>query len=104
MDMARAHSYQGGSFFLRWWPKLLVAFAAVILVVGWSHSIQWATLLVVVACVHARWLPCQFTILDDGIQLAFPFGRRLFLPKTALTIRVETVGAIALVGRRRRFG
>ena len=40
----------------------------------------------------------------DGLELAFPFGRRLFLPKASLTVRIEAVGATALIGRRRRFG
>jgi hypothetical protein len=102
--MADVGSYQGGSTFLRWWPRLLLAFAVGILAIGWSRSIQWATLLGLAAYIHSRWLPCQFTILEEGIELRFPFGRRLFLAKNRLTIRLEMVGATALVGRRRRFG
>jgi hypothetical protein len=102
--MAQAGSYQGGSAFLRWWPKVMVAFAAWVLLIGWSRSIQWATLLVVIAYIHGRWLPHQFTILEDGLALTFPFGRHLFLPTTSPTVRAEVVGAIALIGRRRRFG
>jgi hypothetical protein len=83
---------------------MLVVLAIWALVVGWSRSIQWATLLVVVADVHGRWLPWQFTILDDGLALTFPFGRRVFLPKSSLRVRMEVVGATALVGRRRKFG
>ena len=102
--MGEVGSYQGGSFFLRWWPKILLVCAVAVMLVGVSHRVQWATLLVVAALVHGRWLPCQFTILDDGIALRFPFGRRRFLPKSKLCIRLEVVGAIALVGRHRRFG
>ncbi len=102
--MPDAGSYQGGSTFLRWWPRVLLAFALWILVIGWIHSIQWATLLAVGAYIHAKWLPCQFTVLEQGIQLKFPFGRQVFLPKKSLTVRMEVVGAIALVGRRRKFG
>ena len=102
--MARAGSYQGGSAFLRWWPKFLLVLAFSALLIGWSRSIQWATLLVVLAYVHGRWLPWQFTILEDGLALTFPFGRHLFLPKSSLTVRIEVVGATALVGRRRKFG
>jgi hypothetical protein len=102
--MAQAGSYQGGSAFLRWWPKVMVAFAIWVLLIGWSRSIQWATLLVAIAYIHGRWLPWQFTILEEGLALTFPFGRHLFLPKKSLTVRMEVVGAIALIGPRRRFG
>jgi len=102
--MALPGSYQGGSAFLRWWPKVMVIVALGMLIVGWSRSIQWATLLVIIAYLHGRWLPWQFNILEDGLALRFPFGRHLFLPKQSLTVRLEMVGATALVGRRRRFG
>ena len=102
--MAEDAVYQGRNRFLRWWPKLLLALAALILYVGWSHSIQWVTLLAAIAYVHGRWLPWQFTIREDGLALQFPFGRRLFLPRSSLTVRMEVVGAVAMVGRRRHFG
>jgi hypothetical protein len=102
--MGDFRSYQGGSAFLRWWPRLLLALALWMLVVGWSRSIQWATLLAVAAYIHGKWLPCQFVVLEEGLRLRFPFGRHVFLPKQSLTIRMEVVGAVALVGRRRKFG
>jgi hypothetical protein len=77
---------------------------AVVLYFDSNHAIQWATLFALVAYIHGRWLPWQFTIREDGIELAFPFGRRLFLPRRSLTVRIEVVGAIAMVGRRRHFG
>jgi hypothetical protein len=67
--MAEAAVYQGRNRFLRWWPKLLLGLAALILYVGWSHSIQWVTLLAAIAYVHGRWLPWQFTIREDGLAL-----------------------------------
>jgi hypothetical protein len=102
--MAEDAVYQGRNRFLRWWPKFLLGLAALILYVGWSHSIQWVTLLAAIAYVHGRWLPWQFTIREDGLALRFPFGRRLFLPRSSLTVRMEVVGAVAMVGRRRHFG
>lgn len=97
-------SYQGGSAFLRWWPAAMLGCAAAMYALGGFHGIQWITLLIVLAAAHARWMPWQFTIRKDGLALAFPFGRRVFLPKASLTVRIETVGATALVGRHRRFG
>ena len=102
--MADEAGYLGRNRFLRWWPKLLLGLAAFVLVVNLNHAIQWATVLVLIAFVHGRWLPWQFTIGADGLSLAFPFGRRLFLPRASLTVRMEVVGAVAMVGRRRHFG
>ena len=102
--MPEAPGYQGRNTFLRWWPKLLLALAVAVLVVGWSHSVQWASLLALVAFVHGRWLPWRFAIHEDGLALLFPFGRCIFLPRSSLTVRIDTVGAVALVGRRRHFG
>ena len=96
--------YEGSSWFMRWWPKILLVAAGWLLIVGWSRSIQWAVLLALAAIVHGRWLPWRFVVRDDGLALTFPLGRRLFLPKDATTVRLEAVGAFALVGRRRRFG
>jgi hypothetical protein len=96
--------YEGTSGFLRWWPKALVVIAVGLLVVGWPRSIQWATLLLVVAVMHSQLLPWRFVVAGDGLALTFPFGRRVFIPKEATTIRLEHMGAIALVGRHRRIG
>ena len=96
--------YQGRNRFLRWWPKFLLVLGAIVLYVDWDHAIQWATLLAAVAYVHGRWLPWKFAIHEDGLALTFPFGRHLFLPRSSLTVRMEVVGAVALVGRRRHFG
>jgi hypothetical protein len=97
-------SYEGSSGFLRWWPKALLVAAFGVLYIGWSHSLQWATLFVVCAWVQARMLPWRFRVLADGVDLVFPFGRRLFLPKSATTVRLESVGAVAMTPERRRFG
>jgi hypothetical protein len=102
--MAEPSDYLGRNRFLRWWPKLLVAFAVIILALNTNHGIQWATLLAAIAYVHGRWLPWQFAIHEDGLALQFPFGRRLFIPRSLLTVRIEVVGAVAMVGRRRHFG
>jgi hypothetical protein len=97
-------SYQGGSTFLRWWPSVLLVFALAAASFGGYKGYPWATAFVVVAYCHYRWLPWQFTVQEDGVDLAFPFGRRGFLPKSALTVRMESLGATALVGRHRRIG
>ncbi|MDQ1431083.1 MAG: hypothetical protein QOF40_1685 [Actinomycetota bacterium] len=97
-------SYEGSSEFLRWWPKALIGFALLLVAYRWNHSLQWATFLVVAALLHGRLLPWRFQVLEDGLQLQFPFGRRLFLPKGVTTIRLETVGAVAMLGSHRHLG
>lgn len=93
-------SYEGTSAFLRWWPKVLLGFAFGVAVLGWSHWLQFATVLVVCAWLQGRMMPWRFSVLADGLELVFPFGRRVFLPKPATTVRIETVGAVATTGRR----
>ena len=97
-------SYEGSSGFLRWWPKILLVLAFLVAVVHWSHWVQFATLLVVCAWLQGRLLPWQFAVFADGVELVFPFGRRVFLPKPATTVRMETVGAVAMTGSSRRLG
>ena len=93
-------SYEGNSAFLRWWPKVLLALAFAIAVIHWSHWVQFATVLVVCSWLHGRLLPWHFSVLNDGLELVFPFGRRVFLPKPDTTVRIETVGAVAMIGTR----
>ncbi len=97
-------SYEGSSAFLRWWPKVLLGLALWVLVIGWSHSIQWATFFVAAAWLHGHLLPWRFDVLDDGLHLLFPFGRRRFLPKATTTVRLETVGAVAIIEGHRQLG
>jgi hypothetical protein len=97
-------SYDGSSGFLRWWPKILLGLALWVLVSRWSHSLQWAALFVFCAWLHGRMLPWRFVVLDEGLVLVFPFGRHLFLPKVATTVRLESVGAVAMTGRHRHLG
>ncbi len=87
-----------------WAPKVMLVLAGIVYGTHWNHSIHFATLLVVTAFIHSRWLPCRFRILENGLELAFPFGRRLFVAKAKATVRVDLVGAFVLLGAHRRFG
>ena len=97
-------SYEGSSGFLRWWPKVLLVLAFGIAVEHWSHWVQFSTVLVVCAWLHGRLLPWRFAVHADGLELVFAFGRHVFLPKPATTVRIETVGAVAMTEPSRRFG
>lgn len=54
--------------------------------------------------IAARCLPWRFAVLDEGIALWFPFGRRLFLPREAVTVRVGTGSTVAYPEAYRRLG
>jgi hypothetical protein len=97
-------SYEGTSGFLRWWPKALLGLAAFVVYDHRNHWLQFATLLVLCAWLHGRFLPWRFSVLADGLDLVFPFGRRVFLAKPATTVRMETIGAVAMTGHHRRVG
>jgi hypothetical protein len=102
--MADFASYEGSSAFLRWWPKILLVAAIWVLFEGWMSAIQWATFFAFAAWVQGHFIPWRFKVLDDGLALLFPFGRRVFLPKSTTTIRLETVGAVAIIKGHRRLG
>jgi hypothetical protein len=86
--------YEGTSAYMLWAPRVFLFMALVMYRVQWPHWIQFATAFVFIAFIHSRWLPWQFEIHDDGVQLFFPFGRRLFLSRSVATIRVDIVGAM----------
>jgi|tagenome__1003787_1003787.scaffolds.fasta_scaffold18508114_2 hypothetical protein len=104
--MGDASHYEGSSGFLRWWPMLLTLAALLLGLASFGQpgTIQWATLFAALAVLHALWVPWRFVVADDGLLLTFPFGRRRFLPKSSTSIRLDYVGAFAMVGSRRRFG
>jgi hypothetical protein len=97
-------SYEGRSRFLRWWPAFLLLASLYALWVAFPAAIQWATFLAVAAWLQAHLVPWRFSVFDEGLVLVFPFGRRVFLPKAATTVRLESVGAVAKVDGRRRLG
>jgi hypothetical protein len=49
-------------------------------------------------------LPWRFSVFADGLELVFPFGRHVFLPKPSTTVRLESVGAVAMTGSHRHLG
>ena len=97
-------SYEGSSGFLRWWPKVLLAVALGVLVAGGMSAVQWSVFCVLAAWIGGHFIPWRFGVFDAGVGLLFPFGRRMFLPKDKVTVRLETVGAVALIEGHRRLG
>ena len=96
--------YEGTSGYLRWSPKVFVLMAGFMFVLHWSHWIQFATTFLLVALIHSRWLAWRFEIGDDGLELVFPFGRRLFLSRSVATVRIDVGGAFVYDARRGKLG
>jgi len=96
--------YERASWYLTWAPFAMLGLAVVMLLSRWNHSVQCASLFVLLAYVHRRWLPRRYVVTADGLALTFPLRRQVFLPKSAVTVRMEMVGAFALTGRHRRWG
>ena len=89
---------------MRYWPPGMVVFALLVLIGPGRGAFIYAVVFAVCGLVVARYLPWRFAVLDDGIALWFPFGRRLFLPKEAVTVRVGLSGSVAYPEVYRRFG
>jgi hypothetical protein len=96
--------YVGQSVFLRCWPPGMLAFALIVLLGTGRGAFFYGGLFALCGLVSARYLPWRFAVLDDGIALWFPFGRRLFLPKDAVTVRVRSGSPVAYPEVFRRWG
>jgi hypothetical protein len=82
----------------------MVVFGAVLLATAGTGALLYGVLLAVLGLAVARSLPWRFAVLDEGIALWFPFGRRMFLPKAAVTVRVNAGSPVAYPDAFRRFG
>jgi hypothetical protein len=82
----------------------MVVFAGVVAATAGTGALLYCVAFAACGLVAARYLPWRFAVLDDGIALWFPFGRRLFLPKDAVTIRVRSGSPVAYPEVFRRFG
>lgn len=82
----------------------MLVFAAIVLTGTGRGALFYAVLFGICGLVSARYLPWRFVVLDEGIALWFPFGRRLFLPKDAVTVRVGMGSPVAYPQAFRRFG
>jgi hypothetical protein len=82
----------------------MVAFAGLVLIGTGRGAAFYAVVFAICGLISARYLPWRFAVLDDGIALWFPFGRRLFLPRDAVTVRVGAGSVVAYPKAYRRLG
>jgi hypothetical protein len=82
----------------------MLVFGFVVLTGAGSGALLYAIGFSLCGLAVARYLPWRFAILDEGIALWFAFGRRMFLPKHAVTVRVGLSGSVAYPEVYRRFG
>ena len=79
----------GENVFLRLWPFCMVLFGVYL---ATHHGIGIGALFALCGCVTASVLPWRFSVFDDGLYLQFAFGKHRFLPRTAVTVRVDRGG------------
>lgn len=92
----------GESRFVRWWPPGAVVTAVLLAATGTTGP--FPLVLVIGAALSALMMPWRFVVVDDGIALWFPFGRRRFYRRDEVTLRADRGGAVAYPGGFRRFG
>jgi hypothetical protein len=95
--------FTGKSQFVRWWPWGMVAFAVVQYVTDPRYA-PHAVLTAGFGVLFAWLLPWRFVVVEEGIGLWFPFGRRRFLPKSEIVVRAGLGSPVAFRGENRRFG
>jgi hypothetical protein len=82
----------------------MLVFAIIVLTGAGRGAFVYGALFALCGLVVARYLPWRFAVVDEGIALWFAFGRRLFLPKDAVTVRVNLSSSVAYPKVFRRFG
>jgi hypothetical protein len=82
----------------------MLVFAVIVLTGSGRGAAFYAIVFALCGLVVARYLPWRFAVVDEGIALWFAFGRRLFLPKEAVTVRVNLSSSVAYPEVYRRFG
>jgi hypothetical protein len=92
----------GESRCLRWWPPAAVVTAGALAATGSTGP--FPLVLAIGAALSTLMMPWRFVVIDDGIALWFPFGRRRFYRRDELTLRADRGGAVACPGGCRRFG
>jgi hypothetical protein len=93
--------HAGESRFLRYGPTVVLAFAAVALVTGGAMA---ALLFALPAVLVALLVPWRFEVFDSGIALDFGFGRRRFLERELVTVRVGLGPTVVLARGAERLG
>jgi len=84
----------------------IVVFGLLVLLWQWPSGPvpTFAVGCIVVGAVMVRCLPWHFDVRRDGLELWFSLGRRVFLRREDVTVRVNPGSPVALIGPRRRYG
>jgi hypothetical protein len=93
--------YVGQSRLLHYWPWCTIAVSILALAAG---SVGGALFFVVLALVFGGSLPWRFDVFGSGIALWFGFGKRRFLRKENITLRVGLGSTLVLRRGANRFG
>ena len=84
--------FVGENAFLRFWPFFMALFGGYLMTRG-GYGIGLT--FVCCGCAAASLLPWRYSVYDDGLALQFAFGKRRFLPRDEVTVRVNRAGSVA---------
>ena len=100
-----APRYVGACALLRAMPPAFLLLAFVTLASSPVYAAAPALMLTGCAICACQLLPWRFAVVDEGLALWFPLGRRRFLPRDAVTVRITLASAVAhpLTYRRARY-
>ena len=87
--------FVGGTALLRVLPLAVIVAGIVTLVTAGVDALPAAVGLVLIGWVAARSAPWRFVVVDEGIALWFAFGRRRFIARNDVTVRMDLTGAVA---------
>jgi hypothetical protein len=94
--------FVGRSLALRFLPWLLIA-VGLLTAIANAGAVLFGVFLVVLGVFARVALPWRFVVVDEGVALWFGFGRRRFLAKDDVTVRVE-FGDVRVLPNSERFG
>jgi hypothetical protein len=95
--------YVGQSRFVHRWPHLMIVLGFAQAVTGAGPKLAGAAFMVVGGLVSAG-MPWRFVVVDQGIGLWFGFGRRRFLARDDITVRVGIGPTVVYRNGAERFG
>jgi hypothetical protein len=94
--------FVGQSFSLRFLPWLVIAVGFCTAISNGSR-VPVGVFLLALGAFAAIAVPWRFVVVDEGIALWFGFGRRRFLPRDDVTVRVD-LGGVRVLPNSEHFG
>jgi len=83
----------------------IMSFGLLVLLSGWPYAsgLPFALGCIALSALMVRLMPWRFEVYDVGLELRFALGRRRFLLRDDITVRVNPGSPVVLFGRHRRL-